>query len=323
MRERLLLIAVSVCVALLLAEVVARLSYSRPWTERLIEEQGRDFTFGVRLNRCGVRGVDPASTPPPGARRILVLGDSFTFGAWVEEEETFVSRLEAELNQRFENPVGPAVEVMNGGLPGSLTHDWLALYEKVRAEFNPDVILIVFFLRDGTRTDSIGQFFGPIRDEIVAVNRASLSYRWFHLWRVVKDARDRRRVGGDYTRAINRSYVGDAGETEEWRNAQRNLRKLVELANADSANVGLAIFPVLVELNDAYPFQAACDAIADFAGAEGIPVHDLLDAFRGEGAPSLWISPLDQHPNARAHAIAADSLLPFVAKLLEAEGERS
>jgi hypothetical protein len=119
---------------------------------------------------------------------------------------------------------------------------------------------------------------------------------------MVKDASDRRRIADDYTRVINRSYIGDTAETEEWREAQRNLRTLIELAREDSASVGLAIFPVLVELNDSYPFQAACDAIANFAGAEGIPVHDLLEGFRGENGPSLWAAPLDQHPNARGHA---------------------
>jgi len=318
--QRLLLVAAGVAFALCVAEVGARLLYDRPWTDRLIEEQTGALDFDVPLNRYRLRGSDPDPALPPGVSRVLVLGDSFTFGAWVDGSETFVARLQAAFDDLAAVDAGPTVDFINGGIPGSLTNHWVALYERLRREVPSDVVVAVFFLRDGTRTDSIGQFFGPIRDEIVAVNRASWLYRFSYLWRVFQDARDRQRIGDEYTRAINRSYVGDAAETEEWRNARRNLRQLSEMAAADGAVFGLVIFPVLAGLDGDYPFQQAVDAVASFARAEGFPTHDLLDAFRGEDAASLWISPLDQHPNPRGHAIAAASLEPFVAKLLSDAG---
>lgn len=50
-----------------------------------------------------------------------------------------------------------------------------------------------------------------------------------------------------------------------------------------------------------------------------MPTHDLLPAFLGRDASRLWVSAWDQHPNAEAHAVAAQSLLPFVRGLLTAD----
>ncbi|MCW8137949.1 MAG: hypothetical protein KIT58_03500 [Planctomycetota bacterium] len=52
--------------------------------------------YHVSTNSRGLRGRREDAAPrPPGARRIVALGDSFTWGQSVEEEETFPARLEA------------------------------------------------------------------------------------------------------------------------------------------------------------------------------------------------------------------------------------
>jgi hypothetical protein len=66
---------------------------------------------------------------------------------------------------------------LNGGLPGSQTGDWVELLQRLGDSYQPDVIIIVFFLHDGTLTSSIGSFFGPIRDQIVSQNQASALYQ--------------------------------------------------------------------------------------------------------------------------------------------------
>jgi hypothetical protein len=38
----------------------------------------------------------------------------------------------------------------------------------------------------------------------------------------------------------------------------------------------------------------------------------MTDGFIGQDAPSLWVSPTDQHPNEKGHAVAADILFPYV-----------
>jgi lysophospholipase L1-like esterase len=320
--ERILLITLGLSVALGASEIAARILYEKPWYDQMVEEQLRAPEMDLALNRLRLRDVDYPRVKPAGSLRILILGDSFTFGAWVASAEIFPQLLEVALNSGFEYPGATGIEILNGGTPGSLTKNWVDLYTRVRSDFEPDVILIVFFLRDGTRTTSMGAFFGPIREEIAEKNRASTLYRHVYLSRLYTDYRDRLRVSQDYTQTINRSYVGTADETVEWQNAKRNILKIVRTARDSSAEVGLVIFPVLFGMDEAYPFAAACDEIAAFARQNDIPVHNLLEAFSGHAGPELWVSAYDQHPNATGHAIAAKSMLPFVDRLIRAKMAR-
>ena len=176
-------------------------------------------------------------------------------------------------------------------------------------------MLFVFFLRDGTRITSINESLARIR-AVVARNRASPAYRSSALWRWGRDRLDRRWVAEGYSHTFHTAYFGTEQETAEWRLAQQNLRRIAREARARGAAVGFAVFPVLVELRGDYPFGEIVDHLVAWGRGEGLPTHDLLPAFRGRDAPELWVTPLDHHPNARAHAIAAESLLPFAEQLL-------
>src|SRR5262245_7988462 len=55
-----------------------------------------DATNGVtfQINSLGLRGPETSANKAEGTFRILCLGDSFTFGAGVREEDTFARRLQ-------------------------------------------------------------------------------------------------------------------------------------------------------------------------------------------------------------------------------------
>lgn len=330
MRRRFLLslvVTVSVMIALGAAEAVARYFYVAPWYDNLIGNarfnarlertaQLGDQTFGV--HRLRDRSLDWSSGKPPDERRILVLGDSFTYGSGVADEAAvFPSLVEQQINQELRPADVKHVDVLNGGMPGSLTGHWLDLWNDVSDQYQPDVLLIVFFLRDGTLTGSGGEYLLRIRDEIVVPNQESFLYRQSYLVRTIRDGLDRKRIGEKYTQGYLQGYFGNEAETSEWRRAQANLLELQRLAREKSIPVGFVIFPVLIELNETYPFRSICDLLEKFATDHGFPVHNLLPDFMGEDASSLWVSASNQHPNARGHQIAADSMLPFVKGLLD------
>lgn len=79
-----------------------------------------------------------------------------------------------------------------------------------------------------------------------------------------------------------------------------------------------AVFPVLAGLDEDCPFRDICELLVEFAPSHDMPAHSLLPAFLGRHGPDLWVSSFGQHPNEEAHAIAAESLLPFVIGLLDA-----
>jgi hypothetical protein len=58
------------------------------------------------------------------------------------------------------------------------------------------------------------------------------------------------------------------------------------------------------------------DTVESFCRASGIAHLSLLPAFRGRRALDLWVSEVNQHPNAEGHAIAAGAVFPFVRQLM-------
>jgi lysophospholipase L1-like esterase len=312
------LLALGVALALLALEVGARLLYTRPWIDELGETQRLSTRDDYRKNSLGLRDAEFERPKPAALLRLLVLGDSFTFGLGVRDDAApFPERLEQSLAGEAMRAGHRGLEVHNGGIPGSLTRDWVALWDVAAPALEPDALLVVFFLRDGTRTGSIPDFFGEIYASITQRNRASSLYALSFLYRSYRDARDRSEVSERYTQRFRDAYFGDEAQTAEWRAAQQNLIALRERAASRGIRMGLAIFPVLVSLGEPdYPFAAICERIAEFARANGIPVRDLLSAYRGLPDAELWVSKVDQHPNARGHAVAAEALAPFAAELL-------
>jgi len=298
---------------LTIAELAARAIYTAPWYEKLLTVQVTSPGATPTRNSRGLRGPAYLGPKAAGTTRILLLGDSFTFGSGVAEDDSiWASRLERDLRNE-----GVPVEILNGGAAGLLTDSWVSVLERVKDTFHPDLILAVFFLRDGTRLGLARHFFLPIRQQIVQKNQRSRLYRYVYLMRWIRDGQDRQRISDLYGRRLIRAYTGDSAETAEWRTAQANLRRIKTIGREIGAPVGLVVFPALIELDaPTYPFQQVVDRISAFGDSLGVPKLDLLPFFRGREATTLWVSALDQHPNAEGHAIAANALKPFVSQLL-------
>jgi hypothetical protein len=97
----------------------------------------------LNSNSRGLRGVrEYALDKPGGVTRIVVLGDSFTFGEDVGDDETWPSRLQAAM---------PGTEVLNLGVHG-YGHDQMLLYlQEEGLRYHPDVVVVGFLPDDMER----------------------------------------------------------------------------------------------------------------------------------------------------------------------------
>lgn len=320
---RLAAIFLGTLLVIVIVEMLARLFYQDPWYEKLKKVQGRSEKYQYTRNKDRLRDVDYPITKPLDHRRILILGDSYTFGLGVpEDEDTFPEILETKLNQQMIHKAIKKIEVLNGGISGSLPDHWLRLYKRMSGKFDPDVVLIVFFLRDGTSLKVHREFFNPILDEITKKNQRSLFWKYSFTYRLVKDLLDRSKISTHYTDNLKNAYLGDTLQTQVWHVMQEHLLSIKSLAHKNSASVGFVIFPALVELNKSYPFMDICRHLEAFALSHGFTTHSLLPSFMGSYGPNLWVSSYDQHPNEKAHHIAAESMLPFVKGLILAHEKK-
>ena len=324
MSKKIVLVFSSIVIMFVIGEALARAVYVKPWYLRLTEEQAiHNLKSKQKINAFGLRDQEYPSLKSPNCKRVLVLGDSFAQGAGVDDVSAiFPEILERQLNAEFFRQ-GEKIEILNGGLGGTLTDCWVKLLLQVKDSFKPDVILIVFFLRDGTKTSSMGSFFGPIREEIKSRDKCSFLYQHVCLFRLIQERLDRLYLSKKYSIVLHDSYFGNAGQIKEWENAKNNILKIREIAKEIQAEVALIVFPVLVELNRGYPFKDICECIIKFGADHHIPTHSLLPAFMGKSGPDLWVSSYDQHPNEKGHLIAANSILPFLRELLISSDKRS
>jgi hypothetical protein len=102
-----------------------------------------EFTSWIDINSKGLRGAEVDYPKPPGEKRILVLGDSFTFAEQVNQDQTFAQRLEDRLNADQD---GTHYRVLNGGSNGWATANELIFLAKEGVRFEPDVVIVAFYL---------------------------------------------------------------------------------------------------------------------------------------------------------------------------------
>jgi GDSL-like Lipase/Acylhydrolase family len=132
----------------------------------------------VNTNSQGARGLREYVSPKPaGVKRILVFGDSFTFGDEVPDDQTYSADLERAL---------PGVEVVNLGVHG-YGHDQMLLYlQEVAARYQPDVVLLGFVYMDMQRNtlgfrDYAKPQFQLVGDRLVLRNARVASPAWVSL----------------------------------------------------------------------------------------------------------------------------------------------
>ena len=312
------LVLASVAVAFLVLEIFLRLTDEDPWYERLVNEQQSFempfFQVGEREYRVR-RPLDDVVPLDPEAYRILFLGDSFTYGQGVKEEQAlFPAQVASALGQKTGERWPDRFEFYNGGIPGSLTKDWIGLYRESVDRFDPNLVVAVFFLRNGTRTFGSVSGLREVRQAMNRFREESILFRNSRLYRRVVENRKQREFGRSYFEFTRDAYLGRPEETQEWKLARRRLLLIRNETVERGGTFVLVIFPVLFGLSGDYPLQAVMDEISRFGNVNDIPVLSLLPAFWGEEPSKLWVSFLDQHPNERAHSIAAHAITDFLAE---------
>jgi hypothetical protein len=122
----------------------------------------------ARINSLGFRDTREYSlTKPAGTFRIMVLGDSVTFGHGALYETTYPYLLEQRLREWR-----PDVkwEVWNLGVPGYNTAQELAYLNEIGERYAPDLVIVGFFSNDFTG-------FEPVADPGVIGRAASAVMR--------------------------------------------------------------------------------------------------------------------------------------------------
>jgi len=102
-----------------------------------------EFSAVARTNAMGFRDREFGAAPPPGVTRILAIGDSFTYGWAVENEEPWPKVLERRLVA-----AGVRAEVANLGMPGADPEDYAEVAEHLIPRLHPALTIVAVLQGD-------------------------------------------------------------------------------------------------------------------------------------------------------------------------------
>ena len=299
-------------VALLLAAAVVALLVAEG-AARLLSGDGASGYAPLRtgrrdrqpINALGYRDLERVQPKPPGVRRLVCLGDSFTWGVGVLFDDAWPQRVERTLSRTR----GERWEAVNLAEPGMNAVEQLSRLDSEGFGYGPDVVVLAWVLNDSEDEDAAearrardwaeaeGSKPGPLeafgsRSALVRLVRS----------RVHATLENRRRISG-YRSMYADGYAG-------WTKARQALVAMGGLCRARGVPFVVVVFPLFANPLDArYPFAEIHAKVAQAAGEAGARAVDLLPSYRKVDWRLLVVDgAADEHPNEIAHRIAAQAI---------------
>ena len=261
-------------------------------------------TFSYSTNAHGLRDRD-RTAKRPDAKRVLVLGDSYTWGYAVAEHEAYpqvAERLLTALNRT-------EIEVINAGVPDYNSRQEWHLLARLMPIYQPDAVFLGYVVNDAEPPTSV-----PVPPEETYRH----AYSWF-----LSDFADhtnrhvfRRRLLPSTRETSDSSYLeGFREDSMKWRDSRAAISEMRAIAMASGIPFAIMILPdVTQQLDETYTWRPIHDAVARWGRELGVPTFDLLNTFRGRDHRELMV-PWDGHPNAEAHQEIAAFLATRILEL--------
>ena len=317
----LLLFAVTACVALVVAEVTLSLWYPVAYLEvpertpenmfkeilhRSSEVPGLDFELSpnrqkkfekvwVRTNNFGMRDTAPVPLEDDSVSRVVVLGDSFTFGFRVDGDATYPSVLEARLN---EGAAEKRFDVLNMGVSGYNTRDEALVLEHKGLAWRPDLVIVGYVLNDPET--------GPVQP-LTSYFQQPAWWQRFQVARLIARVKHgfdvKSRGGGDYYRYLH------AEDHENWQSVIAGLEDIRRLTSERQIPVLVVIFPERPEKRwGSYLYADLHRQVADASLQNDFAVIDLLQRFKEHPPRRMRVRDGDSHPSPLGHELAAQAI---------------
>ena len=295
--KRAAILLTGAAVALIAAEYATRLALGRMPGGVTVPASARAHT----VNSLGFREreVQPKRA---GVYRIVVVGDSYTWGQGIADDERFSNVLEALL--------GPRYEVLNFGLPGHTMPEHLAELDVV-LKLSPDFVLLQLYINNfetpAMRRPSPAHLLPGDLDARLSTSSVVyqiLNDRFAQLQESLGfvDSYD-----GYLTRYLRNPDSPDARESFGM------LRQFFERTRAAGVPSGAVLFPAadaMGPFGSSYPFAFLHEHVKTVCAEAHVECLDLFPLFASFADPqTTWITPVDAHPNAATNRRAARAIL--------------
>ena len=255
----------------------------------------------VRYNKHGYRDYEYSLKKPEGVFRVLILGDSQTFGSGIKNlEETWVKKLEAKLQNERRNE---SIEVLSISGPGwnSDTH----LYELFENgfKFNPDLVILAYYHNDIPFPISVN--CNSSERKVVTNINIFQSYKLsrfidFRINRLLEKFGDK----PSYPDCLNQVY-----DSIGWQMNKFYLDIMGLALSVQKIHFMITVIPLIHKLDNSYPLLGPHEKLKEFAQQRNLEFLDFYEeGFKNLDANNLKISKTDHHLNQNAGDIVASTL---------------
>lgn len=289
-----------------------------------------EFKVRVDTNSNGLRDYEYPIIKPEKAYRILVLGDSFTFGEGVEMEKGYTKALEKRLNSSNKDR---RYEVINASAFDWGTSEEYLYLKHYGLRFKPDMVVLGFFIGNDIWQNRFGSFNLDKEGRLIAIGSESVNTRLNRFLKQIPGylsirersqllALLRRKINIFLERDVFKAYFGVTMSLYEGRpnfDAKKGLditASLIKDMKALCDQNGVKFVLVLIpSVEQVYPERFGLkDLKVNFPNGvingigkkNGIPVVDLYPSYR-EGGKNYYYEE-NKHWNEEGHKLAGEAL---------------
>lgn len=260
----------------------------------------------VELNSHGLRDDEIPYNKPAGEKRILVLGDSVTFGWGISQGETFSDRMEYLLNEL----PGDRWQVINSGVNGYNTEQEATYLRIEGMRYSPDFVLLVYVTNDvdliadpnETTWRRYPSWPSSLPEAMGRLRQLSYLFQLTTLFTRMEQMDMARAAAADENSAITDRNTDRITDHPGWPASKAALLNIAQQCEK-------AGMPFLVAM-----YGRSGPAFRVELEEENVDILDLFPAWRGVPEGRAHVSRIDPHPSVEVHEKIAGYLVDALRK---------
>jgi len=260
------------------------------------------FRFKWSIDSKGFRGA-----PENSGTKILVLGDSQTFGFGVEDDETYPAVLEKMLRGR-----GYDVTVYNAGVPGHSTAHELRNLKRLSNIIRPHLVVVGVYIIDSLVSRDEGNDLwknylsdAPEREQEYRADKIYFLRSHSHLYNRAAQLKQRL-AGSSYETLMKKHLHAEDDDNRMAWEATRGLMREIEAFSAAQFGAPAMFFYIPSELSVKLGDTVTLNKLKE-SESHVISPYDRLYA-ETKGRPDQFVIRTDGHWDARVHRLFAEVL---------------
>ncbi|MFH1842317.1 MAG: SGNH/GDSL hydrolase family protein [bacterium] len=284
---------------------------TKPNASGLLTAASGEFEYEFSYNSFGFRDIDHEYAKPPGVFRILGLGDSFTQGCGAPLQETFLYRLEAQLNSRTE--VGAPVEIIKAGIGRYFPEPERMLLEHYGLRYEPDLIVVAFVPNDvidtyrGIDAVALEESGYLCTREAKRLGKVGVYlYLHSHLGRIFITRYVQQHIAAECQPRPAQIFRQDGYHEQDWLTVEAEYEKMVQLARGAGAEILFCAIPRRPPWQDYHRYPGR--RLARWAARNNVEFVDLFPAMQAAASGEQLYYSQDFHCTPAGYRVIADTL---------------